>query len=131
MTKKHSVAQKVAVFSALCMATFFLSGCLAFLLGGAAVYEASPDSAKTVFDASYDRSYNASFEVAKTMVGIFDTDDKASGWIKLTSDNNNIAIHVVKLTEKATQVTVSARKYSAPKAGLARDILAKISKKLR
>jgi len=122
---------KVAMLFSLILAAPLLSGCFALLAGGAVGYEVSPDSVKADFDASYDRAYNASLDVAKAMIGTIDMADKVGGWIKSESEDNNVAIHIVKLTEETVQVTVSARKYATPRVQFARNILANISKKLR
>ena len=122
---------KVAIFFSLILAAPLLSGCFALLAGGAIGYEVSADSVKADFDTSYDRAYNVSLDVAKVMIGTVDMSDKTGGWIKSESEGNNVAIHIVKLTEKTVEVTVSARKYATPRVQFARNILAKISKKLK
>ncbi len=121
----------VAILFSLILATPLLSGCFALLAGGAIGYEVSPDSVKADFDTSYDRAFNVSLDVAKAMIGSIDMSDKTAGWIKSESESNNVAIHIVKLTEETVQVTVSARKYATPRVQFARNILAKISKKLK
>ncbi len=115
----------------LILAVPLLSGCVALLAGGTIGYMVSPDSVKADFDASYDRAYDASLDVAKAMIGTIDMSDKETGWIKSESEGNKVAIHIVKVTEKTVQVTVSARKYATPRVQFARNILANISKKLR
>ncbi len=121
----------VAILFVMILAAPLLSGCFALLAGGAIGYEVSSDSVKADFDTSYDRAYNVSLDVAKAMIGSIDMSDKAEGWIKSESEDNNVAIHIVKLTEETVQVTVSARKYATPRVQFARNILAKISKKLK
>jgi hypothetical protein len=121
----------VAIPLLLILAAPLLSGCFALLDGGAVGYEVSPDSVKADFDTSYDRAFNVSLDVAKAMIGTIDMSDKATGWIKSESEGNNVAIHIVKLTEETVQVTVSARKYATPRVQFARNILANISKKLK
>jgi len=121
----------VAILFSLILAAPLLSGCFALLAGGAIGYEVSADSVKADFDTSYDRAFNVSLDVAKAMIGSIDVSDKATGWIKSESEGNNVAIHIVKLTEETVQVTVSARKYATPRVQFARNILANISKKLK
>lgn len=130
MTKKTGILNAAILFS-LILAVPLVSGCVALLAGGAIGYEVSADSVKADFDASYDRAYTVSLDVANAMIGTVDLADKAAGWIKSESEGNNVAIHIVKLTEETTQVTVSARKYAAPRVQFARNILANISKKLK
>lgn len=121
----------VAILFSLILAAPLLSGCLALLAGGAIGYEVSADSVKADFDASYDKAFNVSQDVAKAMIGTISMSDKATGWIKSESEDNKVAIHIVKLTEETMQVTVSARKYATPRVQFARNILARISKKLK
>lgn len=108
----------------------FLAGCLALLIGGAVGYEVSPDSVRAQFDIPYTRAYEASLSVIRSM-GKTDMEDEKGGWIKATIDKHYVAAHVEQLTERAAQVTVSARRYALPRVQFARDILSRISKKLR
>lgn len=128
MIKKISILLTVM---ASILAVPLLSGCFALLAGGAVGYTVSADSVKADFDTSYDRAFDISLNVAETMIGTVDMSDKATGWIKSESEGNNVAIHIVRLTEETMQVTVSARKYSTPRVQFARNILASISKKLK
>ncbi len=130
MLKRTEIFTGVILF-ALILTVPLLSGCFALLAGGAIGYAVSADSVKADFDTSYDRAYDVSLDVAKTMVGTIDMSDKTTGWIKSESEGNNVAIHIVKLTEETVQVTVSARKYATPRVQFARNILASISKKLK
>lgn len=107
-----------------------LSGCLALLVGGAAGYEVSSDSVKGYFDTSFSRAYKVSLKTAKSL-GSVNMEDEVGGWIKFDSQAYNVAIHIEKSTEKTVQITVSARKHILPKVQFAKDILAKISKKLK
>ncbi len=113
------------------LAVPLLSGCFALLAGGAIGYTVSADSVKAEFDSSYEKAYKASLDVAKAMVGTIDMADETTGWIKSESEDNNVAIHIVKQTDKTVEITVSARKYATPRVQFAKDILAKISKKLK
>jgi hypothetical protein len=130
MAKRSGIFKAATLFS-LILAAPLLSGCAALLVGGAIGYEVSSDSVKADFDTSYDKAYNVSLDVAKAMVGTIDMSDKAEGWIKSESEGNNVAIHIVKLTEETVQITVSARKYATPRVQFARNILSNISKKLK
>ena len=129
--KKSMGIFNVVIFSVMILAASLLSGCFALLAGGAIGYTVSADSVKADFDTSYDRAYKVSLDVAEAMIGTIDMSDKAAGWIKSESEGNNVAIHLVKLTEETIQVTVSARKYATPRVQFARNILASISKKLK
>lgn len=116
---------------ALILTVHFLSGCLALVAGGAIGYTVSADSVKAEFVTSYEKAYKASLDTAKAMVGTIDMADETTGWIKSESEDNNVAIHIVKQTDKTVEITVSARKYATPRVQFAKDILAKISKKLK
>jgi len=128
MIKKTGV---VVMVVASILAVPLLSGCFALLAGGAIGYTVSADSVKAEFDSSYEKAYKASLDVAKAMVGTIDMADETTGWIKSESEDNNVAIHIVKQTDKTVEITVSARKYATPRVQFAKDILAKISKKLK
>ena len=123
--------KKMRIVGALILAIPLLSGCAALVVGAAIGYEVSPDSVKGQFESSYGKAYKGSLNVAKSMVGSIDMADEAAGWIKSESEGNNVAIHIVKQTDKTVEITVSARKYTAPRVQFAKDILSKISKKLK
>ncbi len=128
MIKKITLAITV-VTSILAMP--LLSGCIALLAGGVIGFEVSADSVKAQFYTSYERAYRVSLDVANDMVGSVNMADEATGWIKFDSQDNNVAIHIVKQTDRTVEITVSARKYGTPRVQFARDILAKIARKLR
>jgi len=106
-----------------------LCGCW-FILGGAAGYEMTSDSAIGHYDTSFTRAYKASLHVIQAQ-GNITMQDESGGWIKADIDNNNVAVHIEQLTEKTAKITVSARKYTLPKPQFAREILSKISRGLR
>ena len=124
---KNSFGLKMKIFTlGLLVATVpMLSSCAALLIGGVAGYEVSADSVKADLDVSYDRAYDAALESIRAMGGE-SIDKKDEGWVKSNVNNYTVAVHIVKLTEKTTRVTVSARKFTLPKSQYARDILAKI-----
>jgi hypothetical protein len=129
--RNNSGMYAAAILFSLVLGAPLLSGCAALLAGAAIGYEVSPDSVKAEFNSSYDRAYNVSLDVAKAMIGSIDMQDKEAGWIKSESEGNNVAIHIVKVTEETTEITVSARKYATPRVQFARNILAKIASKLK
>ena len=108
----------------------FLSGCLALLIGGAVGYEVSPDSVRAQFDTPYNRAYEVSLSTIRSL-GKTDMEDEKGGWVKAIIDKHDVAVHVEQLTERATQITVSARRYVLPKVQFARDIMSRISRKLK
>jgi hypothetical protein len=122
--------KKMFILTSLLLSVVLFSGCAAILLGGAVGYEVSADSVKTDVDASYDRTYDASLETIRAIGGL-SVDKKEEGWVKSDLNNYNVAVHVDKLTEKTTRITVSARQYALPKPQYARDVLAKILKRIK
>ncbi len=122
--------RKIFILSLLVLAVPLFSSCAALLIGGAVGYEVSADSVKANVDSSYDKAYDASLETLRAIGGL-SVDKKEEGWVKSDVNQYNVAVHIEKLTEKTVRVTVSARKYALPKAQYARDILAKILKRVR
>jgi Protein of unknown function (DUF3568) len=135
MTNKTLSIKKTAMIitaAVSILAAPLFSGCFALLAGGAIGYEVSPDSVRADFDTNFDRAYDASLDVAKAMLGTVHLADQTEGWIKFTSgEEYNVAIHIIKVTDNAVQVIVSSRKYSTPRVQYARNVLAKIGKKLK
>ena len=125
------MSKKIGIVVAFMLAMPLLSGCLALLAGGAVGYEVSSDSVKGHFDCSYEKAYKASLDVAKSMVGSINMADEVTGWIKYESEDNIVAVHIVRLTDKTMEITVSARKYATPRVQFARNILDTIGKKLK
>ncbi len=106
-----------------------LSGCW-FLVGGAAGYELTSDSAIGHYDTSYSRAYKAGLDVLRAQ-GNTSMEDETGGWVKASINNYDVAVHIEQLTQRTVKVTVSARKYALPKSQFARDILLKIANKLK
>jgi hypothetical protein len=121
---------KVFILSLLVLTVPLFSSCAALLIGGVAGYEVSADSVKADVDVSYNRAYDGSLETIRAMGGL-STDMKEEGWVKSDKDGYNVAVHVTKVTEKVTRITVSARKMAMPKPQYARDVLVKILKRVK
>ncbi len=121
---------KIFILCLLVFAVPLFSSCAAILIGGAVGYEVSADSVKANVDSSYDKTYDASFETLRAIGGL-SVDKKEEGWVKSEMNNYDVAVHIEKLTEKTARITVSARKYALPKPQYARDVLAKILKRVR
>lgn len=124
------MSKRLVFFLAILSIIPLVSGCW-FLVGAGAGYEITSDSAIGHFDTSFARAYQASLNIIKSQAGNITMDDEKLGWIKADINNYKTAVHIEQLTEKTVQITVSARKYALPKAQFARDILSKISKKLK
>lgn len=121
--------KQVFVFCMLIMISPLLSGCW-FIAGGVAGYEVTQDSVQGHFDTSFEEAYQVSLKVMQSL-GKTNVQDEKGGWIKTDIDNHVVALHIEKLTERTVQITVSARKYTLPKPQFARNILDKISSRLR
>ena len=122
--------RKFFVLSLMVSAIGLFSGCAAILIGGVAGYEVSADSVKADVDTSYSRAYDASLEALREMGGL-SIDKKDEGWVKSDKDNYNVAVHIVKITDKTMRITVSARKLALPKPQYARDVLVRILKRVK
>lgn len=123
------MVKRLVVFCIMLSTLPLLSGCW-FLVGGAVGYEVSPDSVRGHFDTSFIRAYSVSLDVMRKH-GKTTIEDEKKGWIKADFDNYNAAVHIEQLTERTVQITISARKYALPKPQFARDILSKISRRLK
>lgn len=121
--------KRSVIFCILIFLTPLSSGCW-FFVGGATGYEVSSDSVRGHFDTSLDNAYQVSLKVMRSK-GNTTMEDKKGGWIKAEIEGYNVAAHIEKLTPKTVRITISARKYALPKAQFARDILDKISEKLK
>lgn len=117
------------IFGVLIMFSPVLSGCW-FLAGGAAGYEVSADSVRGHFDTTFEHAYQVSRKVIRSLDNTTMEDEKG-GWLKANIEDHNVAVHIEKLTARTVRVTVSARKYALPKAQFARNILDKISDRLK
>ena len=116
---------KMFIFISLISMGALFSGCTALLVGGAAGYEVSAESAKADVDGSYDKAYDASLETIRAMGGISE-DKKAEGWVKSDVDHYHVAVHIEKLPEQTVRITVSAWQDAIPEVQYARDVLARI-----
>jgi uncharacterized protein involved in outer membrane biogenesis len=117
---------------------------------GAAIYEASAilgvglvplgiagvlaevmgkDSVKENFKVSFDKAYNVSLEMLKK-TGEVKKEDRAEGIIKAKLKTHSITVKIEKISEKATQITVSARKFLKPEIPFAGGVLYQISEKV-
>lgn len=121
------------VFCVLMMAVPLVSGCW-FLVGagagGATVYEVSTGTVTANYDVRFERAYQASLDVLRSK-GKTTMEDGVGGWVKADIGERDAAVHIERLTERASKVTVSARKGVVPDGAFARNIMTDISAKLR
>jgi hypothetical protein len=127
------MSKGIMVFCVLMMAVPLVSGCW-FLVGagagGATVYEVSTGTVTANYDVKFERAYRTSLDVLRSR-GKTTMEDSVGGWVKADIGERDAAVHIERLTDKASKVTVSARKGVMPEGEFARNIMNDISAKLR
>lgn len=88
------------------------------------------DSAQMSFDKNFDAVYIASLEVLMHS-GKVTKEDRERGRIDAEVNKANITLKLKKLTQKTTQITVSARKYLLPKPEIANGVIYQITEQLK
>lgn len=124
--------RKIAVAGLLATAVGF-SGCAAALIGAgvAGGYALSKDSVTGHFDQKKARVYRAGLKVAKKM-GEVTLEDSETGRIQAKIDESDVTISVKPLTDKTTELEVSARnKFKMPAVDLAQNVYEKIGEQLK
>lgn len=101
-----------------------------FLPAGVALTLAGKDYTQQDFDSSFEKVYDASLSIAQKM-GKVTQENKEGGMIKALVNKNDVTIKIKKLTEKSTQLTVSARRLLLPKPDVAGGVLLEISERLK
>jgi hypothetical protein len=119
-----------------CLSIIFLTlnnaGCLPLIIGGAAAggYEVSPDSVSTHFNTSFSRAYSETLTVLRSY-GKTTMEDAKGGWVKVEFENYKVAAHIEQLTSSTIKITISCRRYTTPRVQKAKEILDKISLRLK
>ena len=106
-----------------------LSG-VAFLPVAAAVTFAGRDSVNQDLNSGFDNAYNVSLMVLKQM-GKVNKEDRAGAAISAKVNGTDVSLKLKKISNRKTQVTISARKYFLPKPEIAGGVLYKISEKIK
>lgn len=105
-----------------------ISGCV-FILGGAAgalgAYGISKDTVQSETDKPYDTLWNSALMVSRIR-GAIKQEDSQKGYIELQVESSRVWIRLIRLTQSATRIRISARKYHLPNIDLAQDIFVKI-----
>lgn len=105
------------------------SGCVPLIIGGAAgalgAYAVSKDTMQGDFDKTFDSLWDAASDVARNQ-GTVKEEDIGRGFLKLEINASKVDIYIIRLTQKATRLRVSARKNHLPNLSLAQDIFTKI-----
>ncbi|MDI6606548.1 MAG: DUF3568 family protein [Candidatus Omnitrophota bacterium] len=108
-------------------------GCAPLVIGGAGVlggYAVGRDTIKGHSDKSYNAIWNSALKVAK-IKGKLTKEDKEKGEIEMEAELSRVWIKLTKLTKSATEIKVSARKYSLPNLKLAEEIFIKIMEQIK
>ena len=121
--------KKTAISSAKVFAASTILG-VGFLPAGVAITLMGKDSGQQTFNMPFDNVYEASLSLLKKSGSVTAENEKA-GTIKAVVNKNDIHVQVKKITEKTTQLVVSAKKFFLPKPEIANGILLQISEKLK
>ncbi|MCP4653747.1 MAG: DUF3568 family protein [Candidatus Omnitrophica bacterium] len=109
----------------------FVSGCALFLIGGgvAGGLALSKDRARMQEDVTYNRAWAVTRKVIDSM-GVIIAEDKTAGKIQALVQEAKVVARIKRITKKATQIDIKARKNLMPNIDLAVDISNKIMDKL-
>jgi hypothetical protein len=110
-----------------------ISGCMPLVVGGAGVlggYAVGRDTITGHSEKSYNAIWNSALEVAR-IKGKLRREDKKTGEIEMETETSRVWIKLTGLTKSATEIKVSARKYSLPNLKLAEEIFVKIMEQIK
>jgi uncharacterized protein involved in outer membrane biogenesis len=88
------------------------------------------DSVQKEVNVAFDQTYGVSLDVLKQM-GKVSKEDKTQGLINAEVNGASVTLKLKQVSAKATQITVSARKYMLPKQEIANGVLYQISEKIK
>ncbi|MFA5356649.1 MAG: hypothetical protein WC301_04520 [Candidatus Omnitrophota bacterium] len=88
------------------------------------------DSAKAVFEVSYEKAYQVSLDAADELGDIIKADQR-QGYIKCRIQGIDVVVRVSKGPDNRINISVSARKYIFPRLKTAEGLLYEISRKLK
>ena len=105
------------------------AGCAPLIVGAAVGvaggYAVSRDTMQGDSDKSFDSLWNAAIEVSKYR-GVVKKDDFKRGTIEVMADSSKVWIQLIRITDTATRVRVSSRKFHFPNLALAQELFTKI-----
>jgi hypothetical protein len=105
------------------------SGCVAFMVGGAAGalggYAVSKDTVQAETDRPYELLWDSALRVGRIR-GAIKQEDRQRGNIQLEADSSLVWIRLIRLTRSTTRLRISARKYRLPNLRLAQEFFVKI-----
>ena len=115
----------VSLLSSLLLFNFL--GCVPILVGAGALggYAVTKDTIQGETDMPYDDLWSSALKVSRIR-GTIRQEDAAGGYLKLAVESGFIWIRLIKITQAATRLKVSARKYHLPNISLAQDVYLKI-----
>ncbi|HOW36172.1 MAG TPA: DUF3568 family protein [Candidatus Omnitrophota bacterium] len=128
----RAVKKYFFVYLSFVVLIFSMGGCVAALIGGAAVGGAivvSQDFATTSIDTSFQRAWAVANDQLKKF-GTIDKSFQKIGEIRATVEGSTVQIKISRLTDRTVDIKVSARKNMLPNTQLAESILASIIRKL-
>jgi len=124
---KHTAIQGAKIFAAQAILG------AAFLPAGVAVTLTGKDSAQQGFDLPYDKVYDAARATLQAMTdrATIKNENKEKGTIVALVDKNDVTLRIDRVTDRSTQITVSARRLFLPKPEVARGVIYQISQRLK
>jgi hypothetical protein len=91
---------------------------------------AGKDYAQETFNVTTERAYDAGLQAIK-MAGKVKKENKGSGVINAEVNGATLTLKLKKLSEKSTQVTISARKFGLPQAEIAAGVMYRLREQLK
>lgn len=91
---------------------------------------AGKDYVQETFNVTMDRAYDAGLEAIK-IAGKIRKEDKAAGIISAEVNGARVNFILKKLSEKSTQITISARKFGLPKDEIASGVMYRLKEHLK
>ena len=132
--KKGDEMKKITAFFIFSLLLLNILGCAPLIIGAAvgAVggYAVSKDTVQGETDKPFDAFWNSALMVSRIR-GVVKLEDYEKGYIELEVKPSKVWIRLIRLTQAATRIRVSARKYHLPDLELAQDIYVKIMEQVK
>lgn len=127
--EKEIRMRRIAYLAGVVIFIVNISGCAAFIVGGAigavGAYAVSKDTVQGETDKPYEALWSAAVKVARIR-GAIKKEDSVRGQLELEAEASRVQIKLIRLTRATTRLRISSRKYHLPNLDLAQDIYAKI-----
>jgi hypothetical protein len=88
------------------------------------------DYAQETFNVAVERAYDSGLQAIKTAGRVIE-EKKAAGIISAEVNGARVTLRLKKLSEKSTQITISARKFGLPQAEIASGVMYRLSELLK